>query len=106
MELLEAETLEERLRRLGPMSPPDTLKVASEMVAALDAAHSAGIIHRDLKPGNIALVRSADDGIGERTVIMDFGLAATLVGRDEELSSGLAGTPAYMAPEQVEAGPI
>ena len=103
MELLEGETLSERIHRLGPLPIDEAQKIAHQLIAGLDAAHSAGIIHSDFKSGNIALVSEPDGG--ERAVIMDFGLAAPRHGISGG-RSGLAGTPAYMAPEQVEQGPI
>src|SRR5688500_2443950 len=55
MELLEGETLAQRLRRAGPMSTEEALPVARQIAEALHAAHQAGIVHRDLKPGNVVL---------------------------------------------------
>ena len=103
MELLEGETLSERIGRSGPLPIGQAEKIARQMIAGLEAAHAAGIVHSDLKCGNIALVPENDGG--ERAVIMDFGLAATRQGLREDGVSGLAGTPAYMAPEQVEQKP-
>jgi tetratricopeptide (TPR) repeat protein len=100
MEFLEGETLENRIRRLGPLPLADAERIARQLAAGLDAAHAAGIIHSDFKSGNIALAPERDGG--ERAVIMDFGLAGTRAGLREEGRSGLTGTPAYMAPEQVE----
>src|SRR5215471_1868277 len=57
MELVEGETLEQRLAR-GPIPLPELLKIGTEVSSALDKAHRAGIIHRDLKPGNIMLTKS------------------------------------------------
>ena len=76
MELVEGETLDERLRRsAGPgrgLAPTTTLHIARQIVAALDAAHEKGIIHRDLKPANIKL--TADDEVK----VLDFGLARSV----------------------------
>jgi tetratricopeptide (TPR) repeat protein len=104
MELLEGETLADRIRRLGALPIAEARQIAVQLVAGLDAAHLAGIIHRDFKCSNIVLV--PEPGRGERAVIMDFGLAGTREGLDTRARSGMAGTPAYMAPEQVENGPI
>jgi serine/threonine protein kinase/Flp pilus assembly protein TadD len=104
MEFLEGETLETRIHRLGPMGIADAHQVAIQLAAGLEAAHTAGIIHGDFKSGNIALVREPEGG--ERAVIMDFGLAGTFQNVALEGRSGLTGTPAYMAPEQVENGPL
>jgi len=104
MELLQGETLAERLQRDSRMRTQDALPIAHQMSAGLGAAHDAGVLHRDFKPGNIVLV--AGDR-GTRAVITDFGLALR---SKEELTQGAPvtgtgqtlGTPAYMSPEQVE----
>jgi tetratricopeptide (TPR) repeat protein len=108
MELVEGETLAARLKRDGAMSATEALEVARQIASALDAAHAAGVAHRDFKPGNILVGRGADGAM--RAVVTDFGLARPLASGGEGVSSaGLAiGTPAYMAPEQIEgkgAGP-
>ncbi|MFZ0479863.1 MAG: protein kinase [Terriglobales bacterium] len=104
MELLEGETLAEFLRRQPHLSTDDAQPIALQMAAGLGAAHSAGVVHRDFKPGNVLLVQSNK---GMRAVITDFGLALRST---PDLSLGVSvtgtgevlGTPAYMAPEQVE----
>jgi len=109
MELLQGETLAARIRRSGPLRPAEAQKIAVQLIAGLEAAHHAGIIHRDFKSGNVVLVPEPDaqPAGGERVVIMDFGLASTLKNPAFGVAAGgLTGTPAYMAPEQVENGPI
>jgi tetratricopeptide (TPR) repeat protein len=106
MELLRGETLAERIHRLGPFRPDEAQCVATQLIAGLDAAHSAGIIHSDFKSGNVALVPEPEGQGGERVVIMDFGLAGTQSSLCEVGRAGLRGTPAYVAPEQVENGAI
>jgi len=107
MELLEGETLAQRLRRTGAMTTGEAFPLVAQMAAALAAAHKAGIVHRDFKCGNVMLVRAkAEDG-GLRPVIMDFGLARRSATSDASMglsttSGVISGTPAYMAPEQVE----
>jgi tetratricopeptide (TPR) repeat protein/tRNA A-37 threonylcarbamoyl transferase component Bud32/TolB-like protein len=103
MELLLGETLAERLRRAGPVQPPEALPIARQVADALYAAHQAGVVHRDLKPGNIMLV----EGRGTlRAVVTDFGLARLESGEDHQglalTAAGVVGTPAYLAPEQIE----
>src|SRR5438552_5901350 len=68
MELVEGETLQERLKR-GPIPLDQALPIAKQIAEALEAAHERGIIHRDLKPGNVMLAR---DG---KVKVLDFGLA-------------------------------
>jgi TolB-like protein/tetratricopeptide (TPR) repeat protein/tRNA A-37 threonylcarbamoyl transferase component Bud32 len=109
MELLEGETLSERLKRGGALAPDEALPLVQQMAAALQAAHDAGVIHRDFKSANVMLERT---GEGARAVVTDFGLArgAGVVGVDGKPSakatSAFIGTPEYMAPEQVEGGAI
>jgi eukaryotic-like serine/threonine-protein kinase len=112
MELLEGESLYDRLARDRRLSPKDTILIANETAMGLQQAHDANIVHRDLKPENIFLSRG---GGGERsTKIVDFGLAKFYEPHLEGGASArltkegaLFGTPAYMSPEQASAqGPI
>jgi eukaryotic-like serine/threonine-protein kinase len=100
MELLNGETLESRIKR-GPMSTAEALPLIENMADGLAAAHHAGVIHRDFKSGNVMLVDSAD---GRRAVITDFGLARPSHETEDPVaitkSGAVAGTVAYMAPEQ------
>jgi len=110
MERLHGETLGERLRRVGPLSPRQAFPVLAAMAGGLAAAHAAGVVHRDLKASNVFLVpagngaEGGDGGGGERVVITDFGLARSADGEVTATltaSGELLGSPAYMAPEQV-----
>ncbi|HEV7517410.1 MAG TPA: protein kinase, partial [Thermoanaerobaculia bacterium] len=117
MELLAGETLAQRLGRAGALPPEEALPIARQIAAALDAAHQAGVIHRDLKPGNVLLVPApgmpGPPGMpgasgSPRAVVTDFGLARAQAD-DQGLTLAAAavlGTPAYIAPEQVEGGEI
>ena len=93
MEYVDGEDLASLLRRIGQLPQSKGLEIARQMCAGLAVAHEHGVIHRDLKPANIML-----DGRG-RVRITDFGLAAFA----EKLDAAelRAGTPAYMAPEQL-----
>ncbi len=107
MELLAGETLEDRLRRDGPLAPDAARRVLADVARGLDAAHAAGVVHRDLKCANVMLVPA--EGGGERAVVTDFGLATgPAAGSGPKLTDvvEIVGTPDYMAPEQVEGGEI
>ena len=98
MELLEGESLADRLRR-GPLSVSDSVQVVLGMLAALSALHGRGLVHRDVKPSNVYLTPHG-------VKLLDFGLARRDVAATDVTAAltqpGLAiGTPRYMAPEQV-----
>jgi serine/threonine protein kinase/tetratricopeptide (TPR) repeat protein len=99
MELLEGESLADRLRR-GPLSVAETFPIGLEMLAALSALHDRGVVHRDLKPSNVFLTPHG-------VKLLDFGLARPEPEQSLGSASGLTqtgivmGTPRYMAPEQV-----
>jgi Tol biopolymer transport system component len=108
MELMDGETLAERLQR-GPLPPADILKIGSEIADALDRAHRQNLVHRDLKPSNVMLTRSG-------AKLLDFGLARVtgLSASASELSTSptvtralttegsIVGTFQYMSPEVLE----
>lgn len=99
MELLEGETLQDRVEVGGPLPFAQTLPIIRHTCAGLAAAHAAGIVHRDIKPDNIFLVS------GERPVakILDFGIARQLDERVSRMTTtgNVVGTPLFMAPEQM-----
>jgi eukaryotic-like serine/threonine-protein kinase len=108
MELIEGETLADRLQR-GALPVAEAVGRAMEIADALDRAHRSGIVHRDLKPGNVMLAK------GGGTKLLDFGLAKpildlgdpdgdTLVGAPLTAEGAIVGTLHYMAPEQIEGG--
>jgi predicted Ser/Thr protein kinase len=96
MEFVDGEDLAALLRRIGHLPKEKAVQIARQLCAGLAAAHEQGILHRDLKPANVMI-----DGRG-RARITDFGLAE-LAGSSGRVVG--AGTPAYMAPEQLEGAP-
>jgi eukaryotic-like serine/threonine-protein kinase len=94
MELIDGETLADRIRRTGPLTPEEAAAIAAEVADALGAAHEAGLVHRDVKPGNIMLTRRGD------VKVMDFGIAAAQWASRLTASGTTIGTAAYISPEQ------
>jgi serine/threonine protein kinase len=107
MELLEGESLADRLTRVGTLTPRETSRIITEVCRALARAHDAGIVHRDLKPANLFLVANDDQ---EVTKVLDFGIAKQQLpaqGLDSMTHSGsILGTPLYMSPEQIKGGKL
>ena len=103
LEYLEGEALDQRIHR-GPLPFEDVQRIGAEICRALDTAHKAGIVHRDLKPANVMLTRTGakllDFGIavehrGDKAANLTTAVALTLPG-------SVLGTPAYIAPEQLQ----
>jgi serine/threonine-protein kinase len=118
MELVEGETLAERIGR-GPLGVEEAVRIAKEIAEAVEAAHEKGVVHRDLKPANVKLTPEG------KVKVLDFGLAKALIGdpmsgerstHDLSLSPTLTqamtglgvllGTAAYMSPEQARGKPV
>jgi predicted Ser/Thr protein kinase len=91
MSYVDGETLGERLRTKGPLTPSETARMLQEIAWALGYAHGRGVVHRDVKPDNIMLER----GTG-RAVVMDFGIAAA----GDAGAGEVIGTAQYVSPEQ------
>ena len=124
MELIEGETLEQRVRRAGPLDARSTIGIAEQVTSALAAAEKHRLVHRDLKPANLMLVNADDPEAGRDHVrtkrsristlrksgipvvkIIDFGLAKALhtATDPKSLTHGrFVGTPAFASPEQFE----
>ncbi len=105
LEFLEGETLKDRVKRAGRLTPMQAVHVVRQVLVGLSAAHRAGIVHRDLKPGNVFILW---EKLGQRDFvkIIDFGVSKFLLSRESEAldvshATAVLGTPHYMAPEQL-----
>jgi len=100
MEHVDGQTLHDLIQSMGRLSPRQTVSLARQIAAGLEAIHKSGIVHRDLKPTNIMLDRSG------RAVLMDFGLALAQ-GGDKITSEGeVLGTLSYLSPEQAHGSAV
>jgi serine/threonine protein kinase len=125
MELIEGETLDERVRRAGPLDARSTIGIAQQVTSALAAAEKHGLVHRDLKPANLMLINAEDAAVmgsdqarSKRSKIralrksgipvvkiIDFGLAKAFHTTTDPKSlthDRFVGTPAFASPEQFE----
>jgi serine/threonine-protein kinase len=101
MELLEGESLAERLERSPRLPPGEVLRILTPVARAMSKAHDAGIVHRDLKPQNIFLARYDDE---DAVKVLDFGIAKAPEAShiSATASNALLGTAPYMSPEQAQ----
>ena len=128
MELIEGETLQQKLKRQGPLEIREILSIGRQIAAGLAAAHAQGLIHRDIKPANIlietmlstspsvervdqtVLTKSHESlnqsGLSLHVKLSDFGLARTADDASLSTSALIAGTPMYMSPEQAQGGTL
>ena len=104
LELVEGETLDERLQR-GPPTNDEAVSIARQIAEGLEAAHEAGIVHRDLKPANIKITQAG------LVKLLDFGIAKVSATHADETRAAteagmVIGTTAYMSPEQARGQPV
>jgi serine/threonine protein kinase len=97
-EFVEGPTLQSIVAEKGPLAGPELRRIALRTAGALTAIHKAGIVHRDFKPGNVVIG-------SQGAKVIDFGVARALDSETPQTSHPV-GTPAYMAPEQIEDHPI
>src|SRR4030095_9274423 len=125
MELIEGETLDDRVRRAGPLDARTTIGIAQQVTSALAAAEKHGLVHRDLKPANLMLVNPDDSAVADSdqaqtkrnrlralrksgipvVKIIDFGLAKafhTAIDQKSLTHDRFVGTPAFASREQIE----
>jgi hypothetical protein len=95
MELIQAPTLADLVRRSGPLPTEAVAALAGQLMSALEAAHTAGIVHRDVKPSNVMVLPNG------RVKLTDFGIAQSLDDPRLTTSGVLIGSPVYMAPERI-----
>ncbi len=96
MAYIDGETLKERVKRAGPLTPRVAMKLLQEIAWALAYAHQRGVVHRDVKPDNILIEHYTG-----RALIADFGIAHVTAGQGSDSESEIFGSARYMSPEQV-----
>jgi hypothetical protein len=101
MQYIAGASLQNRLDQTGPLPLHEILRIAMQTACGLSAAHAQGLVHRDVKPANILL----EDGV-ERVKLTDFGLARAVDDASLTQSGTVAGTPAFMSPEQADGQPV
>lgn len=99
LEFCDGVSLDQFVRKNGPLSDAQFRKVIAELASALSYAHSKGVVHRDIKPSNVILTADGD------VKLMDFGLAKPVDNGEGAASRLISGTPRFMAPEQLQGAP-
>ncbi len=100
MQFVEGQNLKDILMRRGRMTAAETVSIATQVCAALSAAHARGLIHRDVKPQNILVDRKGHARLG------DFGIVKALSGPELTQTGMTFGTAAYLSPEQATGEPV
>lgn len=103
MDLVTSGSLRDLLATSGPLPAHDALILTVETLDALAAAHAQDIVHRDVKPDNVLLGEPWQPGLTGAVRVTDFGIASVIAERDRK-TTGLLGTPQYMAPESISSG--
>jgi serine/threonine protein kinase len=114
MEMLEGESLGQRIKRIGRIPADEAIETAKQALRSLSEAHAKGIIHRDLKPDNLFYARVRNSERFEEVVkVLDFGIAKMLhtdgelgMNAVETQAGTVFGTPRYMSPEQAQGKPL
>jgi len=103
MDLVPGGSVGDVLSTAGPLAAADALTVTAEVLDALAAAHALDVSHRDVKPDNVLLTEPWRPGLRGAVRVGDFGIASVVGERDRQ-TTGLLGTPQYMAPELISTG--
>jgi serine/threonine-protein kinase len=99
MELVDGQSLAERLGRDEALPWPEAVTACRQVADALATAHARGVVHRDVTPGNVMLTATG-------AKVVDFGISALVGDRDIDADGSLLGTPAYLAPERLDGGQV
>ncbi|HVF53590.1 MAG TPA: Stk1 family PASTA domain-containing Ser/Thr kinase [Actinomycetota bacterium] len=104
MELIEGHSLDELIKREGPLQPERAAEIVADVASALDRAHTANVVHRDIKPSNIMITKRG------QIKVTDFGIARAMTSVDGEQTMTQAGmvigTASYLSPEQAQGQPV